>query len=296
MVARELAPHGGLKSANLRLVCRYLDVVVGPITLASIHLPTTASRLDEFCVAMQAGPDGKTHLVTSLRIDQTEGYRTMQAYGRLPAFTSLRRLHLVGTADDKLIMDFAVNHLKIDWKNIISLRMENTIDCDLGPLHKWAPSIKTLDLVGFDHRMSSSLFATNGVLVPHPRIHNLNIEFPEPNFDLVPAIMAILGSPNARAITLHDVGLRWHSNNEGESSAELMRPLSKLTLPVTRTSIADSDTWANLSFPNVKILVLEVEPSLLDPPYEMDHYFAHASKCKQLLISFPSLTALYLQT
>ncbi|KAL8283405.1 hypothetical protein RQP46_005815 [Phenoliferia psychrophenolica] len=97
-IARHVAPDGGRKAGNLRLVCRHLGRVVAPVTWASIVLPTDLDELDEIGDELLTDCTGHNSLI----IDITDF--TIIA---LVACGQARRVHL----DADFIVPGIIEHL-----------------------------------------------------------------------------------------------------------------------------------------------------------------------------------------
>ncbi|KAL8283380.1 hypothetical protein RQP46_005790 [Phenoliferia psychrophenolica] len=104
-IAREVAPDGGRKAGNLRLVCGRLGGVLATVTWASIVLPTDLAGLDEIGDELLNNRTGHNSLVISVRYNKP-AFQPRVIVQALKALSSLRRLHLAGTLADGGLFDF----------------------------------------------------------------------------------------------------------------------------------------------------------------------------------------------
>ncbi|KAL8283397.1 hypothetical protein RQP46_005807 [Phenoliferia psychrophenolica] len=100
-IARDVAPQGGRKAGNLRLVCRHLGRVIAPITWASIVLPTDLEGLDEIGDVLLNDRTGHRSYITSVRYNKPRK-QLRKIVAALKALPALRRLHLAGTTSNEL--------------------------------------------------------------------------------------------------------------------------------------------------------------------------------------------------
>ncbi|KAL8283414.1 hypothetical protein RQP46_005824 [Phenoliferia psychrophenolica] len=99
-IARDVAPDGGRKAGNFRLVCRHLGGVLAPVTWASIVLPADLDGLDEIGDELLNNRTGHNSLIKSLRYNKP-AFQPRFIVQALKALPSLRRLHLAGTSEDR---------------------------------------------------------------------------------------------------------------------------------------------------------------------------------------------------
>ncbi|KAL8281517.1 hypothetical protein RQP46_006201 [Phenoliferia psychrophenolica] len=168
MVARNVAPNGGKRAANLRLVSRRLDAAVAPVVWSSIVFSSNQTILDEICGYLIGENDdaNRRALVTSVRYDlpPIQLSTPLAVLKRLP---NLNRLHLLGATTLSTLRPGTIDTLPITS----TLRLENVdlqdqwasaaaglevIRCSRagslfldrkdahGYYHPWPPSLRTL--------------------------------------------------------------------------------------------------------------------------------------------------------
>ncbi|KAL8283396.1 hypothetical protein RQP46_005806 [Phenoliferia psychrophenolica] len=242
-IARDVAPHGGRKAGNLRLVCRHLDCVVAPVTWASIVLPTDADGLQEIATELLNDRTENTSYITSVRynVPETQLRRIVVALKALPA---LRRLHLVGTSDEL----FVPRHdLLGSFPEIDNLCLEY-VDLDsMWDLKAWAPNVTSLELVNCD-KADAPFFNDDDIYCI-----GISTDF---NLRTMPFSFTLAGATK----------LFGHSPPNDPGAPVIVRilnwiavgPLTTLTLPVFDMFFAN-DALANLSLPRVQDLVLKVD-------------------------------------
>ncbi|KAL8283382.1 hypothetical protein RQP46_005792 [Phenoliferia psychrophenolica] len=71
-IARDVAPDGGRKAGDLRLVCRHLGCVLAPVTWASIVLPSSTDALDELTDELLHNRTGNTSFISSVRYEDPQ--------------------------------------------------------------------------------------------------------------------------------------------------------------------------------------------------------------------------------
>ncbi|KAL8283413.1 hypothetical protein RQP46_005823 [Phenoliferia psychrophenolica] len=98
-IARDVAPDGGRKAGNLRLVCRHLSGVLAPVTWASIVLPSGAEALDIIASELVSNTTQSTSCIKSIRYNKPDEQLRL-VVSAIKALPSLRRLHLAGTSED----------------------------------------------------------------------------------------------------------------------------------------------------------------------------------------------------
>ncbi|KAL8283328.1 hypothetical protein RQP46_005738 [Phenoliferia psychrophenolica] len=92
-IAREVAPDGGRKAGNLRLVCRHLGRVVAPVAWASVVLPSDADALDELAAEL---PDKQLRVVVSAIKALPSLQRRLNETDKISARTEPFSLQLAG--------------------------------------------------------------------------------------------------------------------------------------------------------------------------------------------------------
>ncbi|KAL8283365.1 hypothetical protein RQP46_005775 [Phenoliferia psychrophenolica] len=233
-IARDVAPNGGRKAGNLRLVCRHLGRVVAPVTWASIVLPTDLDDLDELADELLHNRMGQIHFVTSVRYNKPEKQLRL-VVSAINALPSLRRLHLAGM--NVTGGHFVPKHGLLQNSGRLSVLQLDHVDLtSLFNITTWAPNVTSL---GLFRCLFKARKRTNPFSFKLAGATKLFKDSP-PNDPAAPLIVQIL----------NDIALG---------------PLMTLSLPVFGTFFAN-DAAAMLSFPRVDTLVLEVDPTSLATP------------------------------
>ncbi|KAL8283410.1 hypothetical protein RQP46_005820 [Phenoliferia psychrophenolica] len=243
-IARVVAPDGGRKAGNLRLVCRHLGDVVAPVTWASIVLPTDADGLDELGDELLHNRTGHTSLVNSVRYNKP-AFQPRGIVQALKALPSLRRLHLAGTSEGQEGLFVPKHGLLKGLKRIQNLQLDYVDLDNLFDIASWAPSVSTL----------SHFRCANAHLPFRDSANQIqgNLEF---EVRTKPFLFKLTGAtklfkhspPNDPAAPLIVQILNWVARG----------PLTTLALPVFGTFFAN-DALSNLSLPRVQTLVLDAD-------------------------------------
>ncbi|KAL8292359.1 hypothetical protein RQP46_001825 [Phenoliferia psychrophenolica] len=300
-IAREVAPYGGRKAGNLRLVCRHLGRVVAPVTWASIVLPARTVALEDLTNEMLNNRTGHISLITSVRYNKPRRQSPIVVTA-LRSLPSLRRLHLCGRGDDNDGIFVPEHDLLLGgWRNLIALHLEHVNLGSHFELPTWAPSLSTLVIERCYNAQDSFLCNTKEKLrFNHVREIRLSVVAPsDPGYITNVALLAFLACFRARRITLHlDLTVQG-------SMEEIMkdRPIDRRLEPfsfelagatklfknasptdigahvivrflnwfalgnLTTLSLPVFDTFfatdvlASLTLPRVQVLVLDVDPS-----------------------------------
>ncbi|KAL8279660.1 hypothetical protein RQP46_007973 [Phenoliferia psychrophenolica] len=152
-----VAPNGGAKAGDLRLVCKALEDVARGIVMASLHCKAD-SEGGELLAAILGRRSKLAPLVTSFRLDLNPvvpmDFAAPIAAAAIRRLNRLRSLNVVGVLRDdqgpKLFPEAVVEAFRSFPATLQHLRIESfDIDISLG-LHWWARSIVKLELVGCD--------------------------------------------------------------------------------------------------------------------------------------------------
>ncbi|KAL8279658.1 hypothetical protein RQP46_007971 [Phenoliferia psychrophenolica] len=152
-IASDVAPNGGAKAGDLRLVCKALNAVATRTVMSSLHCPADSERGGELLAAILSGdcpPDS-----TSLRLDLDGfgvGYSILAvAFAAIRKLPGLKRLHVAGNSGEGGFLEEMPPTILAAVHNFCpALTALSIEDLDISEFSKWAPQVRNIDIINCD--------------------------------------------------------------------------------------------------------------------------------------------------